>query len=155
MVKRDSKMMFSCERFWLTSLTYSKSNQKGTSVRTLPDFRIGLLNGWLPLAVYVVGFLLALASFSESARAKLFKDPKYEMPVGIKFVRLLGQVVMLAYIVMMVFTPLVSSAPVLGVGLLVYAAGYGSVMVALFFFSHTPADQAVVAGPYRFSRNPQ
>jgi protein-S-isoprenylcysteine O-methyltransferase Ste14 len=124
-------------------------------VQTLPDFRIGLLNGWLPLILYFVGLLLALVSFSGQARARLFQDPKYAMPTGVRLVRLLGQILMFAYIGMMVFTPLTPRAPVFPVGVLIYAAGYGIVMVALHHFKRTPADQVVVTGPYRLSRNPQ
>jgi protein-S-isoprenylcysteine O-methyltransferase Ste14 len=124
-------------------------------VQTLPDFRLGVLNGWLPLILYLVGFLLALVSFSRQARARLFEDPKYRMPASVKFVRFLGQAAMLAYIGMMVFTPLMPGALAFPVGVLIYAAGYGSVMVALHYFKSTPANQAVVAGPYRLSRNPQ
>jgi protein-S-isoprenylcysteine O-methyltransferase Ste14 len=124
-------------------------------VRTLPNFRIGLLNGWLPLILYFVGFLLALVSFSGQARARLFEDPKVRMPPGVRFVRLLGQVAMVACIGMMVFTPLTPGALVFPFGILIYAAGYGIMMVALHHFKHTPADQVVAAGPYRFSRNPQ
>jgi protein-S-isoprenylcysteine O-methyltransferase Ste14 len=56
---------------------------------------------------------------------------------------------------MMVFTPLIPRIPVFPAGVLIYAVGYGIVMVALHHFKHTPADQVVVTGPYRFSRNPQ
>jgi protein-S-isoprenylcysteine O-methyltransferase Ste14 len=124
-------------------------------VQTLPDFKIGLLNGWLPLMLYFAGLLLALVSFSGQARARLFEDPKYGMPASVKLVRLLGQAAMFAYIGMMVFTPLKLSPLVFPVGVLIYVAGYGSVMIALHHFKHTPADQVVVTGPYRLSRNPQ
>jgi protein-S-isoprenylcysteine O-methyltransferase Ste14 len=125
------------------------------SVQILPDFRIGLLYGWLPLMLYFVGLLLAAASFSRQARARLFKDPKYGMPAGVKLLRLLGQVAMFAWIGMMVFTPLKAGALVFPVGVFVYVAGYGIVMIALHHFKHTPAGQVVVTGPYRLSRNPQ
>ncbi len=121
----------------------------------LPDFLIGILNGWLPLVLYLGGFLLMMAAFSRQARARLFEDPKYGMPASARLVRLLGQVAMFAYIGMMVFTPLRLSTPAFPVGVLIYAGGYGVVMAALHCFRHTPADQAVVAGPYRLSRNPQ
>lgn len=124
-------------------------------MQTLPDFGIGILNGWLPLVLYFVGFLFSMFRFSRQARARLFEDPKYRMPAGVKLARLLGQMAMFAYIGMMVFTPLMPGTPVFLAGVLIYVAGYGIVMVALHYFKHTPADQAVVAGPYRFSRNPQ
>jgi len=124
-------------------------------MQVLPDFKIGLLNGWLPLLLYFAGLLLALASFSGQASARIFEDPKYGMPAGVKLVRLLGQMAMFAYIGMMVFTPLMFGSLVFPVGLLVYSAGYGTVMVALHHFRHTPADQPAVTGLYRLSRNPQ
>jgi len=124
-------------------------------MKILPDFEIGILNGWLPLALYFAGFLLMVATFSRQARARLFEDPKYSMPAGVKFVRLVGQVAMLAYIGMMVFTPLRLSTPAFAVGVLIYAGGYGTVVAALRYFRNTPAHEAVAGGPYRLSRNPQ
>ena len=124
-------------------------------MQTLPDFKLGVLNGWLPLILYLAGFLIALSSFSRQARARLFDDPKYRMPAGVKFVRFLGQLAVLIYIGMMVFSPLMPGAPPFPAGVLIYAAGYASVMVALHYFKHTPANKPVVAGPYRVSRNPQ
>jgi protein-S-isoprenylcysteine O-methyltransferase Ste14 len=124
-------------------------------VQTLPDFKIGLLNGWLPLMLYVVGFLLALLPFSRRARTKLFQDPKYDMSVSIRFVRFVGQAGVLAYIGMMLFTPLTSDVPTFLVGAFIYTAGYGTVIIGLHYFKRTPVDQTVVAGPYRVSRNPQ
>lgn len=58
-------------------------------MQTLPDFRIGLLNGWLPLALYFAGLLLAVAFFSAQARERLFEDPKYRMPTSVKGVPVL------------------------------------------------------------------
>jgi protein-S-isoprenylcysteine O-methyltransferase Ste14 len=133
----------------------SRSWQPMTSMRILPDFQIGILNGWLPLVLYLAGFVLMVATFSGQARARLFEDPKYRMSASIRFVRLVGQVAMFAYIGMMVFTLLTFGTPAFPVGVLIYAAGYGIVVAALHYFGRTPADQAVVAGPYRLSRNPQ
>lgn len=124
-------------------------------MQTLPDLKIGLLNGWLPLLLYFVGLGLALVSFSEPARAKLFADPKFSMPASVRLVRLLGQLAMFAYIGLMVFTPLRPGTLAFPVGILMYSVGYGLVMVALHHFQRTPVDQVVATGPYRFSRNPQ
>jgi protein-S-isoprenylcysteine O-methyltransferase Ste14 len=124
-------------------------------MQTLPDFRIGIFNGWLPLTLYLVGFLLALLSFSRRVRARLFEDPIHRMPSITKFVRRLGQIAMLVYIGMMVFTPLKPNKPVFLIGILIYTAGYVIMMVALHSFNRAHSDQAVVTGPYRLSRNPQ
>jgi protein-S-isoprenylcysteine O-methyltransferase Ste14 len=62
---------------------------------------------------------------------------------------------MVALIVMMIFTPLKLNSPLLFAGAGVYAIGYVFVMSALYFFRKTPVGQPVVNGPYRISRNPQ
>jgi len=124
-------------------------------MQALPDLRLGLLNGWLPLALYFAGFVLALASFSGEARARLFADPKYTMPARVRAVRLLGQVAMFVLIGLMIFTPLALDTLAFPISALLYSLGYGCVLVALRCFRDTPAGQAVVAGPYRLSRNPQ
>ncbi len=105
--------------------------------------------------LYLVGFLLALLTFSPQARARLFKDPKDRLPIRARRVRLLGQLAMVTYIGMMVLTPLKLSIPAFPLGVLIYAAGYGSVMSALHYFKNTSANEVIVAGPYRLSRNPQ
>jgi protein-S-isoprenylcysteine O-methyltransferase Ste14 len=133
----------------------SRSWQPMTSIKILPDFQIGILNGWLPLALYLAGFVLMVATFSRQAQARLFEDPKYRLSTSAKLVRLLGQAAMFAYIGMMVFTPLRFGTLAFPVGVLIYAGGYGVLIAALYYFRQTPADQAVVTGPYRLSRNPQ
>jgi protein-S-isoprenylcysteine O-methyltransferase Ste14 len=125
------------------------------AMTNLPGFQIGLLNGWLPLALYLVGFLATVATFSRQAGARLFEDPKASLPAGARLVRLGGQLAMLAYIGLMVFTPLRLGTPAFAAGVVIYAGGYGIVVVALVTFGRTPAHQPVVAGPYRLSRNPQ
>jgi protein-S-isoprenylcysteine O-methyltransferase Ste14 len=130
------------------------TNQEA-AMRVLPDWQIGVLNGGLPLAIYFAGFLLALLTFSPAARARLFADPKDQIRGISRYMRILGQVAMLIYIGLMVFTPLSPDSLVVLIGILLYAAGNVLVLVALYYFRRTPADQPVVAGPYRVSRNPQ
>lgn len=122
---------------------------------TLPDLRLGLFNGWLPLALYFAGFVLAVATYSGEARARLFADPKYRMPAPVRVVRFLGQVAMLVYIGLMVWTPLAPGTFAFLIGALIYCLGYACVIDALHHFEHTPLGQPIVSGPYRLSRNPQ
>jgi protein-S-isoprenylcysteine O-methyltransferase Ste14 len=62
---------------------------------------------------------------------------------------------MVAYILMMIFTPLKIGNPVFLVGAAVYFIGFVLEMSALYYFRKTPVGQPVVNGPYRASRNPQ
>ena len=71
------------------------------------------------------------------------------------FIRLFGQLTMVAYILMLVFTPLRIGNPVFLVGTIVFLIGFVLEMSALYYFRKTPLGQPVVNGPYRVSRNPQ
>lgn len=124
-------------------------------MRLLPDFELGLGNGWALLALYTVGFLLAVAALSKEDRARLFADPKLQLRGLKRLLLTLGQLVTVASIVLMVFSPLVSKAIPLYVGLAMYGTGYGTVIVSLVYFGRATCDRPVTAGPYRLSRNPQ
>ncbi|MEJ2551067.1 MAG: methyltransferase [Anaerolineales bacterium] len=77
------------------------------------------------------------------------------MSIGVKLLRMLGQIGLISCMVMMVFTPLRFGTPGFVIGLLVYAAGYVMVMSSLNTFRTASAGRSVVSGFYRWSRNPQ
>jgi len=121
----------------------------------LPDFKVNILNGWIPLIIYFIGLILSVSLYSKEARVWLFNNPKDEKKSALIFIRLFGQLAMMAYIVMMIFTPLRIDNPVFFVGATVYLIGLVFEMSALYYFRRTPIGQPVVNGPYRVSRNPQ
>lgn len=121
----------------------------------LPELQYGLLNGWLPLVLYLVGFMISVFPFPKEVRDRLFEEPKYRMSVRTRIVRSLGQLGLLGYIGMMVFTPLQISEASFVVGVVIYFGGYIMVVVALNTFRTTPVGKPVVSGLYRWSRNPQ
>ena len=121
----------------------------------LPVFRMEILNGWLPLVMYLAGFLVAVMTFSKEARGRLFDDPKDQIQGIRKLLRSFGQLAMVACIVLMVFTPLQPSSPLFIVGVVVYVIGYSTVIISLHSFKRASVGQPVVDGPYRVSRNPQ
>jgi len=124
-------------------------------MRPLPDLHLGLFNGWLFLAVYGVSLLLALTTFSQAEKARVFADPKAHLHGVKKWLRSGGQVIAFAYIAVMVFTPLRVDTLWGVVGLGLYILGLATVMVSLQYFKQAPQDQPVTEGPYRLSRNPQ
>ena len=124
-------------------------------MRIFPEFRIGLLNGWIPLVLYLVGFILSVSLYSKESRLWLFNNPIGERNSIFRLIRLGGQWSMIAFIGMMVITPLNIHHPIFLVGAGIYAIGYLLELSALHYFRMTPAGEPVVAGPYRVSRNPQ
>jgi steroid 5-alpha reductase family enzyme len=93
--------------------------------------------------------------YSKESKTWLFNNPKDESKRVLIFIRLCGQLAMMAYIVMMIFTPLNINNPIFLVGAVIYTIGYIFEMSALHYFRITPIGQPVVRGPYCVSRNPQ
>ncbi len=120
-----------------------------------PEFQSGLHNGWLALIPYFVGLILSIRAFSKDSRDQLFEDPKYSMPIGVRILRTISQIGLIAYIFMMVFAPLRFGTPGFVIGVLIYIPGYVMVMGSLYTFRTTSVGQPVVSGFYRWSRNPQ
>jgi protein-S-isoprenylcysteine O-methyltransferase Ste14 len=121
----------------------------------LPKFQLGILNGWIPLIIYFVGLILSASLYSKEARVWLFNNPQEENKGVFMFIRLFGQLAMVAFILLMIFTPLMIGNPIFFVGAGVYLIGFVLEMSALYHFRKTPVGQPVVNGPYRISRNPQ
>jgi len=121
----------------------------------LPELQVGILNGWIPLIIYFIGLVLSVSLYSKEARIWLFNNPKDENKGVFMFIRLFGQLAMMAYILMMIFTPVRIDNPTFLVGAAVYSIGFVFEMSALYYFRRTPVGQPVVKGPYRVSRNPQ
>jgi len=124
-------------------------------MKILPEFRIGIVNGWVPLGVYFLGLILSLLPYSKETRTWLFNNPVDRSKKGLMLVRGFGQLTMVAYILMMIFTPLDSRSSVFLPGALIYLVGLIFEISALHYFRITPLGRPVVAGPYRVSRNPQ
>jgi protein-S-isoprenylcysteine O-methyltransferase Ste14 len=124
-------------------------------MKIFPELQIGVLNGWIPLLLYFIGLILSVVLYSKESRLWLFNNPKDESKRVLVFIRICGQLVMIAYIVMMIFTPLHFNNPIFIAGALIYAIGYIYEISALHYFRITPLRQPVVGGPYRVSRNPQ
>lgn len=124
-------------------------------MKILPEFELGILNGWIPFGLYFLGFMLSLLPYSKEASSWLFQNPVNRSRRFLLLVRRIGQLSMVAYILMMVFTPLdLRLLPFLP-GALIFFSGLFLEISALHSFRTAPPGQPVAAGPYRLSRNPQ
>ena len=124
-------------------------------MKIFPELEIGILNGWIPLVLYLVGLILSVSLHSKESRLWLFYNPKDASKRVLVFIRLGGQLAIMAYVVMMMMTPLNINNPIFFVGAAIYSIGYIFEMSALHYFRIAPIGQPVVGGPYRISRNPQ
>jgi protein-S-isoprenylcysteine O-methyltransferase Ste14 len=124
-------------------------------MKILPELQTGVLNGWIPLLLYFIGLIFSVSLYSKESRVWLFNNPKDESKRVLVVIRFCGQLMMITYIVMMVFTPLSINSPIFPIGAVIYAIGYILEMSALHYFRIAPINRPVEGGPYRSSRNPQ
>jgi protein-S-isoprenylcysteine O-methyltransferase Ste14 len=120
-----------------------------------PKLQIGFLNGWIPLVIYFIGLLISVSLYSRESRIWLFNNPKDQNKGILVFLRLFGQLAMVACILLMVFTPIKIRNAVFPIGGTVFVIGFILEMSALYYFRKTPIGQPVIEGPYHISRNPQ
>jgi protein-S-isoprenylcysteine O-methyltransferase Ste14 len=128
----------------------------GNTMRMLPTLTLRLDNQWLLLAVYLLFFLYFVFRLPKDRRTWLFADPKEAIHRPKKLVLRIGQLLAFGFIVLVCLTPLptLPSGPAI-IGLILYVTGMLLVLLSLHFFGQAPSNQPVLAGPYRFSRNPQ
>lgn len=119
----------------------------------LPDLRLGWLNGWLMLAAFFLVFGILLLIFPKDIVAKLYSATGWSRKQRI--LTAAGKIFSVACVALVIFTPLKIGQSVFIVGSVVYLLGFAGMIVALFNFRSTPADQPVIKGLYHISRNPQ
>jgi protein-S-isoprenylcysteine O-methyltransferase Ste14 len=122
-------------------------------MQILPSFRLSLLNGWLPAAIFYVLFGVLLAVFPRPAVARLY-DRSGQPKRGLAQ-RLFGALLFLIWILLAVVTPLRPGTPASLVGLTIYGLGLLGFMWALVSYARAPLDEPVATGLYRVSRHPQ
>lgn len=118
-----------------------------------PTLRIGLLNGWILLAVefLIQGGLLLV--FPKEVVSRLFDRSGWSTKQRVATI--LGKLFSLACLVLIVLTPLRINSSVFIVGIILYATGLAGLLVAMLNFRDTPPDQPVTKGVYRIGRHPQ
>ncbi|MBU4457019.1 MAG: isoprenylcysteine carboxylmethyltransferase family protein [Nanoarchaeota archaeon] len=119
----------------------------------LPEMKLGLLNGWLMLGSFYLVFGILMLLFPRAIVAKLFSVSGWSREQQI--LSAAGKPFSLACLGLLIFTPLKIGQGVFVVGSVLFLFGFAGMMMALFNFRNTPADQPVNQGLYRISRNPQ
>jgi protein-S-isoprenylcysteine O-methyltransferase Ste14 len=119
----------------------------------MPEIRIGLLNGWIPLILFYVIFGIMLITFPRSVVTRLYDRSGWTETQ--KTLSALGKIFILSWLFLVVFTPLKPSQGGFVFGSILYAFGLVGMVVALLNFKDTPLDQPITTGLYKISRNPQ
>jgi protein-S-isoprenylcysteine O-methyltransferase Ste14 len=118
-----------------------------------PALGIGLLNGWILLAVefLIEGGLLLV--FPRDVVSRLFDRSGWSTKQRV--FTILGKVFSLACLLLIVLTPLRINPGLFIVGVVLYVIGLVGLVLAMSNYKDTPLDQPVSKGVYMFSRHPQ
>lgn len=116
----------------------------------LPEFRLGLLNGWwliLPMVLPMAYVAIA----RKDVAARLADMTGYTSRE--RFWTVVASLAPYPFMIATFGTPL-TTQPALSAGLLLYVAGAAFYDATLRVMVTTEPDQPFTAGPYRYSRNP-
>lgn len=116
-------------------------------------FEIGWLNGWIPLCLLCLTEGLLLMAFPKDVVARLFDRSGWDRKQTVFTV--IGKMFSLAYLVLIVFTPLKVGSNAFIIGTILYGLGLVGLVIAIFDFKNVPLGQPVTRGLYRISRHPQ
>ena len=119
----------------------------------VPALEIGLLNGWLLIALLYLAYGVLLLVLPKDVVTRLYdKSGRTKRQKAIIYA---GGLLASALFILLIFTPLKFGSNVFILGILIYALGLMGFVIALFNFKNTPHDQPATKGLYRISRNPQ
>ncbi|MGD1994466.1 MAG: methyltransferase [Anaerolineae bacterium] len=119
----------------------------------MPDLRLGLLNGWIPLALLALTDGILFLIFPKEVVARLFDRSGWsQRQVVFTVVGKLGAV---GCVTLLILTPLKIGSAVFVIGMALVLLGLVGLARALFDFSNTPPGEPVTRGIYQFSRHPQ
>lgn len=119
----------------------------------MPDLKIELLNGWIPLASLALTEGILFLVFPSEVVARLFDRSGWSQRQVI--FTLMGKLCALGCLALLTLTPLKIGAPIFALGIAVVALGLVGLAKALFDFKNAPPDEPVTQGIYSISRHPQ
>lgn len=119
----------------------------------VPQFKIGLWNGWGSMLLYVLIVYLLPTFINRKAARKMFSFPQYSN----KKEKIFGYTAMVIYFVSFIYTiflPLKLGTVLFYAGLFVYLLGMLATIMGLLSYIKTPLEKPVTKGIYCISRNP-
>jgi protein-S-isoprenylcysteine O-methyltransferase Ste14 len=119
----------------------------------MPVMKLGWLNGWLLLGFFYLVFGVLMLVFPKQIVAKLYRVSGWGK--NHRLIWFAGKPFSLACLAIIIFTPLKIGKGIFFIGNVIFLLGFIAMMISLFNYRNTPADQPVTQGLYRISRNPQ
>ena len=119
----------------------------------MPEFRVGWLNGWIPLLLLSLTDIILILIFPKNVVKRLFDRSGWTRRQVLY--TLIGKLCALLCLGMLIFTPLKTGSTVFKIGAVFTMLGLLGVASALITFRKTPLGKPVTHGLYKISRHPQ
>jgi protein-S-isoprenylcysteine O-methyltransferase Ste14 len=119
----------------------------------MPDLKIGLLNGWIPLGLLALTDGILFLVFPKEVVARLFDRSGWSQRQVV--FTAIGKLCALGCLTLLIFTPLKIGSAVFVIGMGVVILGLIGLAKALLDFKNTPLGEPVDRGIYKVSRHPQ
>ena len=118
-----------------------------------PELKLGLLNGWVLLAVEfaIQGFLMLI--FPKDVVSRLLDRSGWSEKQ--KVFTVIGKIFSLICLVLITLTAMKINTANFRVGMILYGTGILGLVVSMINFKDTPFGQPVTSGVYQISRHPQ
>lgn len=119
----------------------------------IPEFELGILNGWLFFVGYVLVFGATMMRFETAVRTRLY-DRSLWTKQQIRLT-IIGKLFAFTNIPLFIISPIRFDSPLFAVGAGLWVVGLIGMGMALQNYNNTPLDVPVTTGVYKLSRNPQ
>lgn len=120
-----------------------------------PALRSGWLNGWILVCLLYLMYGALLTTMPKEVRARLFYYDRSHWSKEQRFFYIMGRLSVLAFIGLVIFTPLKIGRGVFIPGLVLFVIGLVGFIIALSNFKNMPPLQPAMDGLYSISRHPQ
>ncbi len=119
----------------------------------VPKFGIGVLNGWLPLVIYVSIQFIVTSTCPKEVRTRLF-DRKGWTKTQIAMTTI-GKAFTFINIILLFLSPLKFVTVEFIIGSILYFIGIIALSIAIINFKNASLGKPITNGLYKISRNPQ
>ena len=118
-----------------------------------PALKIGLLNGWVFMAIFFLLFGMILKTCPKEVIDRLYDNEGWTK-IQYTFTKL-GKICGLIHIILIIFTLLNMGSIEFIIGTIIFSIGTIGMAIALKNFKKTSLDKPITLGLYKISRNPQ
>ena len=118
-----------------------------------PALEIGLLNGWIFIAIFLFVFGIVLKTCPKDVIKRLYDNEGWtkNQYIFTKLTKICG----LIHIILLIFTPIIIGSIEFIIGIIIFSIGTIGMVIALSNFKRAILNKPITSGLYKISRNPQ